>query len=140
MTPPLCHSQNPLDPHEYISNKSGDIVEVWVPNQAAKNNPCLQAVLFQAVFVNNLLSQPLAQVSMLFWSGITMYNLCQGFSSPQDALKYFEFDKKFHAELSSRLSLWCSLLDMDINAATVPVQTKRRNRKKKTVDKNESRV
>lgn len=38
MTPPLCHSQNPLDPNEYPM-MSCDIVEVWIPNKASKNIP-----------------------------------------------------------------------------------------------------
>ena len=77
-----------------------------------------------------MLAQPLPQVSMLFWSGITKYNLCQEFSCCQDALKFFEFDKKFHADLSSRVSLWCKVLDINMTPAAVPVQTKKRNRRK----------
>ena len=91
----------------------------------------LQAVLFQSVLLNNLLGNPLPQLSMLFWSGITMYNLCQEFSSVQDALQFFEFDKKFHSEVTAQLRLWCKLLDIDLSSAAIPPRkTKKRNRKR----------
>ena len=91
----------------------------------------LQAVLFQSVLLNNLLGNPLPQLSMLFWSGITMYNLCQEFSSVQDALQFFEFDKKFHSEVTAQLSLWCKLLDIDLSSAAIPPRKTKKKRTRK---------
>jgi len=90
----------------------------------------LQAVMYQAVFVNNLLGKPFPQLNILFWSGTILYNLCQEFPSCQDALKYFEFDSVFHSEVSLQFNLWCQLLDIDTSGAVKDRPTKKRNGRK----------
>ena len=95
---------------------------------------CLfQAVMYQALLTNNLLSQPLPNFHMLFWSGLTLYNQCQEFQSCHQALKYFEFEPNFHSKLRDKFNLWCRLLDVDTSLA--PTAAKPVSRRKKGKDK-----
>ena len=89
--------------------------------------------MYQALLTNNLLSQPLPNFHVLFWSGLTLYNLCQEFQSCQEALKYFEFEPNFHTQLREKFNLWCRLLDVDTSLA--PTSGRPVSRRKKGKDK-----
>jgi len=80
----------------------------------------LQAVVYSAINLNNVLCRPFSEPDILFWNGTLLYNFVTEFSSSSAdlALNYFDFQPDFRAEASKMLTQWCHILQIEKTEAT----------------------